>query len=60
MYIELRNEVKIFKKWVLGMRFFTEKLTRPPFGQTKNILKYRVHCMQNVQLGHTVTKQTVN
>ena len=61
IYIEPRNEVKILKKRVLGMRFFTQKLARPPLGRKKNILEYRVYCIQNDRLGHTVpTKQTVN
>ena len=61
IYIEPRNEVKIFKKWVLGMRFFTQKLTRLPLGQKKNIPEYKVYCIQNDRLGHTVpTKQTAN
>ena len=36
IYIEPRNEVKIFKKWVWGMQFFSQKLTPPPLGQKKN------------------------
>ena len=46
IYIEPRNEVKILKKWVLGLRFFTQKLARPPLGR-KKILEYRVNCIQN-------------
>ena len=30
MYILSGNGVQIFKKWVLGMSIFTQKLTRPP------------------------------
>ena len=33
MYIEPRNEVKIFKKWVLGMDFFTRPAR--PHGSNK-------------------------
>ena len=35
IHIEHRNGVKIFKKSVFGMRIFTQKLTRPPFGVKK-------------------------
>ena len=33
--IEPRNEVKMFKKWVLGISIFTQKLTRPPLWAKK-------------------------
>ena len=38
-YIEPRNEVKILKKRVLGLRFFTQKLARSPLGRKKKILE---------------------
>ena len=61
IYIEPRNGVKIFKKWVLGMSIFTQNLTRPPLSRKKNILKYRVYCIQKNRLCNTVsTKQSVN
>ena len=61
IHIEPRNGVKIFKKWVLGVSIFTQNLTRPPLRQKKNILKYRVYCIQKNRLCNTVsTKQSVN
>ena len=61
IYIEPRNGVKIFKKWVLGMSIFTQNLTRPPLRRKTNILKYRVYCIQKNRLCNTVsTKQSVN
>ena len=61
VYIEPRNEVNILKKRVFGISIFTKKLARPPIRRKKNILQYRVYCIQNDRLGHTVpTKQTVN
>ena len=61
IYIEPRNGFKIFKKWVLGMSIFTQNLTRPPLRRKKNILKYRVYCIQKNRLCNTVsTKQLVN
>ena len=51
----------LFKKWGLGISIFTKKLTWPSLGVKKNIHKYRIYCIQNDRLGHTVlTKQTVN
>ena len=35
IYIEPRNEVKIFKKLILGISIFTQKLTRPPLWAKK-------------------------
>ena len=61
IYIEPRNGVKIFKKWVLGMSIFTQNLTRPPLRRKQNILKYRVYCIQKNRLCNTVsTKQSIN
>jgi hypothetical protein len=61
IYIEPRNGVKIFQKWVLGMSIFTQNLTRPPLRRKQNILKYRVYCIQKNRLCNTVsTKQSIN
>ena len=61
IYIEPRNGVKIFKKWVLGMSIFTQNLTQPPLRRKQNILKYRVYCIQKNRLCNTVsTNQSVN
>ena len=35
IYIEPRNGVKIFKKWVLGMSIFAQNLTRTPLRRKK-------------------------
>ena len=35
IYIEPRNEVKILKKWVLGISISTQKLARPPLRRKK-------------------------
>ena len=37
IYIEPRNEVKILKKWFLGISIFTQKLTQPHMGEEEKI-----------------------
>ena len=44
-----------------GYQHFHPKIGSAPLKGKKNILEYRVYCIQNDRLGHTVpTKQTAN
>ena len=56
---------KTLKDYILSSKISPAQamsfLAQPPLGWKKNILEYRVYCIQNDRLGHTVpTKQTVN